>query len=154
MFYATLSHKRSARAAMLVFALSVSIAAFITVYYYHIKDPLFHQNAFALLTAVVFFRSLYGMEISLRPSRQAKRRAELGRGDVSNVAEQRRVDERDLGILKTMHIFTGIAQFYNLTWSIWLRYCFDGQQDQVDLEERLGQSGSQAFSTAEVFSHG
>ncbi|KAL8785621.1 MAG: hypothetical protein Q9213_003275 [Squamulea squamosa] len=155
---------------------------FITAYYYHIKDLLFHQNAFALLTAVVFFRNLYGMEISLRPSRQARRRAWLGRADVNNVAEQTRMDQRDLSILKTIyqmipvglgsialgfliwnvdnefcptlrrwrravglpwgilleghgwwHIFTGIAQFFNLTWSIWLRYCFDGQQDQMVL---------------------
>ncbi|KAL8669557.1 MAG: hypothetical protein Q9168_005854 [Polycauliona sp. 1 TL-2023] len=155
MFYATFSHKRSARAAMLVFALAVFIAVFITAYYYHIKDPLFHQNAFALLTAVVFFRNLYGMEISLRPSRQARRRAWLGRGraNVNSAAEQTRMDQRDLGILKTMYqmipvglgsIALGfliwnvdnefwIAQFFNLTWSIWLRYCFDGQQDQVEL---------------------
>jgi hypothetical protein len=31
------------------------------------------------------------------------------------------------------HIFTGIAQYFNLTWSIWLRYCFNGKQDDVEL---------------------
>jgi hypothetical protein len=31
------------------------------------------------------------------------------------------------------HIFTGIAQYFNLTWSIWLRYCFNGEQDDVEL---------------------
>ena len=36
-------------------------------------------------------------------------------------------------IVSYRHIFTGIAQFYNLTWSIWLRYCFDGDQDVVEL---------------------
>ncbi len=28
---------------------------------------------------------------------------------------------------------TGIAAYFNLTWSIWLRYCLDGKQDDVKL---------------------
>ena len=129
MFYATFSHKRSARAAMLVFALAVFIAAFITAYYYHIKDPLFHQNAFALLTAVVFFRNLYGMEISLRPSRQARRRAWLGRGraDVNGAAEQSRMDQRDLSILKTMYqmipVGLGSIALGFLIWNVDNEFC-------------------------------
>lgn len=103
MFYATFSHKRSAEGALLVFALAVVIATFVTAYYYHIKDPLFHQNAFALLTVVVFLRSLYGMEVSLRPSRQAKRRVELGRADANDATEQARIDQRDRNIIKTMY---------------------------------------------------
>lgn len=103
MFYATFSHRRSVKGSTLVFFIAVFIAVFITGYYYYIKDPLFHQNAFALLTAVVFFRSLYGMEVSLRPSRQAKRREEVGRFDVRDAAEQAVVDQRDLGIIKTMY---------------------------------------------------
>lgn len=103
MFYATFSHQRSVKGATVIFVIAVSIAVFITGYYYYIKDPLFHQNAFALLTAIVFFRSLYGMEASLRPSRQAKRRAEVGRRDVSDITEQILIDQRDLGILKTMY---------------------------------------------------
>lgn len=31
------------------------------------------------------------------------------------------------------HVFTGIAQYFNLTWSIWLRYCLDGKQDDAEL---------------------
>ena len=103
MFYATFSHQRSVKGATVIFAIAVFIATFITGYYYYIKDPLFHQNAFALLTAIVFFRSLHGMEASLRPSRQAKRRAEVGRRDVSDVTEQALINQRDLGILKTMY---------------------------------------------------
>ncbi|CAF9938363.1 MAG: hypothetical protein HETSPECPRED_001049 [Heterodermia speciosa] len=182
MFYATFSHQRSVKGSTLIFAIAVFIAGFITAYYVYIKDPLFHQNAFALLTAIVFFRNLYGMEVSLRPSRQAKRRAEFGRREANDTKEQASIDQRDLEILKTMyqmipvglgsialgfliwnldnafcptlrrwrrevglpwgilleghgwwHIFTGIAQYFNLTWSIWLRYCFDGEQDQVEL---------------------
>ena len=103
MFYATFSHQRSVKGSTLIFAIAVFIAAFITGYYVYIKDPLFHQNAFALLTAIVFFRNLYGMEVSLRPSRQAKRRAEVGRRDASDTTEQASIDQRDLEILKTMY---------------------------------------------------
>lgn len=31
------------------------------------------------------------------------------------------------------HIFTGIAAYFNLTWAIWLRYCLNGKQDDVEL---------------------
>ena len=32
------------------------------------------------------------------------------------------------------HIFTGIAQYFNLTWHIWLRHCLNGRTDDVKLE--------------------
>ena len=127
MFYATFSHQRSVKGATLVFALAVSIAVFITSYYYYIKDPLFHQNAFALLTAVVFFRSLYGMEISLRPSRQTKRRADVGRLNVHDDTLQTRVDQRDLGILGTMYqlmaVGLGSIALGFLIWNLDNAYC-------------------------------
>jgi dihydroceramidase len=28
---------------------------------------------------------------------------------------------------------TGIAAYFNLTWAIWLRYCLNGEQDNVEL---------------------
>lgn len=28
---------------------------------------------------------------------------------------------------------TGIAAYINLTWGIWLRYCLNGEQDDVEL---------------------
>jgi dihydroceramidase len=28
---------------------------------------------------------------------------------------------------------TGIAAYFNLTWAIWLRYCLNGKQDDVEL---------------------
>lgn len=31
------------------------------------------------------------------------------------------------------HVFTGIAQYFNLTWSIWMRYCVEGKQDEFEL---------------------
>jgi dihydroceramidase len=35
-------------------------------------DPVFHQNAFALITAIVLLRSMYIMEVNIRPSFRAK----------------------------------------------------------------------------------
>jgi hypothetical protein len=31
------------------------------------------------------------------------------------------------------HIMTSIAAYFNLTWAIWLRYCLNGKQDDVEL---------------------
>src|SRR5271163_4587371 len=92
MFYAIFSHGRATSAKVLVALLIVLLAVFITLYYHYLKDPLFHQNMFALLTAIVFFRSMYAMEVTLRPSRRAKpnesRKVSSG--------EQAREDQRDL----------------------------------------------------------
>ena len=45
--------------AYLVYAGLIVIATAITVIYMHIKDPTFHQIAYALLTALVLLRSMY-----------------------------------------------------------------------------------------------
>lgn len=77
LFFAVFSHGRSKSGQILLLLFIVSLAAFITGYYYHIKDPLFHQNMFALLTATVVLRSIYIMEKILRP--QADLKTKLGR---------------------------------------------------------------------------
>lgn len=41
-------------------------------YYHKTKDPVFHQTAYALLTATVLFRSMWVMEADLRPALRAK----------------------------------------------------------------------------------
>ena len=126
MFYATFSHKRSVKGASLIFALVLFIAVFITAYYYYIKNPLFHQNAFALLTAIVFFKSLYGMEVSLRPSRQTKR-ADIGRLNASDADEQKRIDQRDMDIIKTMYqiipVGLGTIALGFLIWNLDNAFC-------------------------------
>jgi dihydroceramidase len=77
---------------------------FITAYYHYIKDPKFHQNAYAILTATVLLRSMYVMEINLRPSlrrRQAKHKNAQKENKVTptEAAEQNRQDVRDQKIL-------------------------------------------------------
>jgi dihydroceramidase len=77
---------------------------FITAYYHYIKDPKFHQNAYAILTATVLLRSMYVMEINLRPSlrkREAKHKdaQEQNKVTPAEAAEQNRQDVRDQKIL-------------------------------------------------------
>ncbi|KIV81482.1 hypothetical protein PV11_03667 [Exophiala sideris] len=179
MFFAIFAHGKSTRTRVLVGVFATGIAVFVTGYYLYIKDPVFHQNAFALITTIVLLRSIYSMEESLRPSRTAKRAPANAASEVERVRRER----RDQEILNTMwfkmipiglgsvglgfliwnldtafcshlrswrrqmglpwgifleghgwwHVFTGIAQYFNLTWSIWLRYCLDGRQDEVEL---------------------
>ncbi|KAI9764472.1 MAG: hypothetical protein M1840_008398 [Geoglossum simile] len=186
LFYAIFSHGRSMRSAILLFLFVAALAISITGYYHYLEDPTFHQNMFALLTATVVLRSMYVMEVSLRPSRRDKGRSlhqphAKSYVNASDEAERARMDHRDVEILRTMwkmiafglssiaggfliwnldnkfcptlrrwrqevglpwgivleghgwwHIMTGIAAYLNLTWGIWLRYCLNGKQDDVE----------------------
>lgn len=105
MFYATFSYRQSVLYVTILGTLLVALAGFITGYYHYLQDPTFHQNMYALLTAIVLFRAMYIMEVNIRPSVREKERALL---DTDNKvtpqekAEQKRKDERDVKILKTM----------------------------------------------------
>ena len=67
MVYASFSYSRSV-ALRIWLALSLTgLAVFITLYYHYLQDPVFHQNAYALLTVIVVFRSMHTMEVTLRP---------------------------------------------------------------------------------------
>ncbi|KAL0475511.1 alkaline phytoceramidase [Neurospora intermedia] len=67
MCYATFSYKRSPRTQLLIASIMVGLGIFITVYYLYAKNPVFHQVAFALITATTIFRGFYVMEYQLRP---------------------------------------------------------------------------------------
>ena len=99
MFYTVFAHGLSSFKKMLIALLVILIAVFTTLYYHYIKDPLFHQNMFALLTFIVFARSVYVMETTLRPSWRTKA-ARIGEAEHSE--EQTRRDQRDLAILRIM----------------------------------------------------
>jgi len=58
--------------AYLVYAGLLFAATAITVIYLHIKDPTFHQVAYAVLTALVLLRSIYLMHTHI-DDRDAKR---------------------------------------------------------------------------------
>ena len=86
---------------MLLFLFTVILAISITAYYHYLQNPVFHQNMFALLTAIVVFRSIYAMEITLRPSLQLKGDPD-GSHVLASVVGKTRTDARDVAILQTM----------------------------------------------------
>jgi dihydroceramidase len=121
LFYAIFSHGQSTRNSILLSIFLTAMALFITLYYHYLQDPLFHQNMFALLTCIGVFRSMYAMEKKLRPSRRAK---VVKSGHES---EQKRVDQRNRDILKTMWIMIacGVSSFACgfLIWNLDNIYC-------------------------------
>lgn len=68
MCFATFSYRRSRLFSGLLGIALVGLAWFITARYYHTKDPQFHQDAYAVLTAVVVFSNMWIMEKSVRPA--------------------------------------------------------------------------------------
>lgn len=118
MFWATFEHKRAFPVPQLLAVAMVGVALFITLYYHYLQDPTFHQNAYALLTAVVLLRSMYIMEMNLRPhyrrKHEARHNPDKGKTmTAAEEAEQKRVDERDTKILAQMWtlVATGLAIF-------------------------------------------
>jgi len=117
--YVSFTHNKTPRYSLAVGAFLLSLAIFITAYYHYLQDPTFHQNAYALLTATVVFRSMYVMELTLRPSaskKQLQREKAKEMGLVSDVEvkmEVERQDERDLKILSQMWVMIayGLATF-------------------------------------------
>ncbi|KAF2096414.1 alkaline ceramidase, partial [Rhizodiscina lignyota] len=102
-FFAVFAFNKSTFIRLCIFVFTVSLAAFITGYYHYLKDPVFHQNMFALLAILVVSRGIYDME-QLRPSRRRRRSADALKESTANVdeKEQARRDARDLRMLNTM----------------------------------------------------
>lgn len=139
MFYATFAHGKSAQYAITLAIFLVSLAAFITGYYHYLKDPSFHQNAYALLTAIVVFRSMFIMEVNIRPSWKAKERT-MKQGHYANgsmvsaeqEAEQLRKNARDIEILKAMWTMVayGLSVFVGgfIIWTLDNQFCSNLRQ--------------------------
>ena len=131
MCYATFSYSKSRLFALTLGTGLVSLALFITLYYHYLQDPAFHQNAYAILTAVVLFRSMYVMEFNLRPSlRKEEEEFEL-RKRQSMTADEKETsqleDRRDEKILSTMWwmIGSGLSIFLGgfAVWHLDNEYC-------------------------------
>ena len=90
----------------------VGVAAFITLYYYYLQDPAFHQNAYTVLTTIVLVRAMWLMETLLRPEIRERER----RRGTSN--------DKTLRTMWTMVAF-GITVFlsgYGI-WTMDIKYC-------------------------------
>lgn len=75
MFWATFEHNRAPPFPAILAVTLASLALFITGYYHYLQDPTFHQNAYAILTAVVLIHSMYVMERDIRPWYRERRKA-------------------------------------------------------------------------------
>ncbi|KFZ20266.1 hypothetical protein V502_03249 [Pseudogymnoascus sp. VKM F-4520 (FW-2644)] len=91
-------------------------------YYHYLQDPTFHQNAYAILTAIVVFRSMYVMEVNIRPSLRAKYGRASPNGKLG--AEEAK---RDKQILRDMWLMIGLGLTVFLggfgIWSLDNHYC-------------------------------
>ncbi|MCJ1401137.1 hypothetical protein MMC11_004349 [Xylographa trunciseda] len=131
MCYATFSYAKSRYFSILLAIGLVALAAFITAYYHYLQDPVFHQNAYAILTATVLIRCMFVMELNLRPSIKKKEKEyELHATSPMNVEEKAASaarDRRDLDILHTMWwmIAYGISIFLGgfAIWNMDNVYC-------------------------------
>jgi len=128
MNFATFSYGKSRLYSTVLAVGLVSLAVFITLYYHYLQDPTFHQNAYALLTAIVLFRAIYVMEVNIRPRfRSKEREAANPRPHRGVKAVQEREDVRDQEILSTMWkmITFGLSIFLGgfAVWSLDNEYC-------------------------------
>lgn len=102
----------------------VSLAVFITLYYHYLQDPTFHQNAYALLTAIVLFRAIYVMEVNIRPRFRSKEREAA---DPHARQNREREDAKAQDMLRTMWkmIASGLSIFLGgfAVWSLDNEYC-------------------------------
>ncbi|KAF2094544.1 alkaline phytoceramidase [Rhizodiscina lignyota] len=157
MFHATFSYGKSLTSSIFMGVFLTGLALFISLYYHYLQDPSFHQNAYALLTAIVLFRSLYVMEFE----RQDRRDGEilrtmwimiacglsifLGGFAIWNLDNKYcttiRRWRREIGLPWGIfleghgwwHLMTGIGAYFYITWGIWLRHCLNGEQDEYKL---------------------
>jgi dihydroceramidase len=147
MCYATFSFSQSRLVRQVLATGLISLAVFITVrapflkaklltdvyklqlYYHYLQDPLFHQNAFAIITAVVLFRSMYVMEVNIRPSLKAKYGTAPVKTDPMSLPKWLRVANahRDQAILKEMWLMVGVGLSIFLggfgIWALDNQYC-------------------------------
>jgi dihydroceramidase len=109
MFWATFAHGRTRPIQIVLGVASASLALFITAYYHYLQDPTFHQNAYAILTAIVLFRSIYIMEVNLRPYFKRRQRESIqnqatSRSTEAAKSELTRQERRDAEIVRRMWV--------------------------------------------------
>ncbi|EAW10660.1 ceramidase [Aspergillus clavatus NRRL 1] len=132
MCYASFSYSRPVGFRIVLGLALTGLAVFITLYYHYLQDPVFHQNAYALLTTVVVLRSMYTMEVTLRAVRrhstEEDRLAREKQGlPVPSKEHQQYENVRDLKTLKTMWfmVIYGLTMFLGgfLIWNLDNHFC-------------------------------
>lgn len=132
MSYATFSYARSPTFRTFLAGFFVSLSIFITLYYHYLQDPTFHQNAYAILTAIILIRCMFVMELTLRPSlRMSEEKHRLERMNASQEVltkeNQKHENTRDQDILTSMWIMVayGLTIFLGgfAIWNLDNQYC-------------------------------
>ncbi|KAF1944513.1 alkaline ceramidase-like protein [Clathrospora elynae] len=128
MNYATFSYGKSRLYSTMLAIGLISLSVFITLYYHYLQDPTFHQNAYAILTAVVLFRAMYVMEVNIRPKFRSKERDAANPHPNSGVKIlQQKEDLRDQETISTMWkmIAFGLSIFLGgfFVWHLDNEYC-------------------------------
>ncbi len=131
MCYAVFSYSKSRQFSILLAVSLVSLSVFITLYYHYLQDPAFHQRAYAILTIVMLARSMYVMEVCLRPSlKQSEEQHKLQKMRLMTADEKatsRSEDRRDARILNLMWtmIAYGMSTFLGgfFLWTLDNKYC-------------------------------
>jgi len=110
MMYATFSYGRPPALRVLLSICLAAMAWYITARYYETKDPQFHQDAYAVLTATVVFSNMWIMEYRMRP--QLELREKLRTGSATTPSTD--------AIMKQMWkmVATGLSGFLG-AWTIW-----------------------------------
>lgn len=134
MAYASFSYSRPTGMRVALAIVLSSLSVFITFYYHYLQDPTFHQNAYALLTTVVVVRSMYTMEVTLRPKwRKSTEEDRLERQrqglPVPSKERQHFENVRDTKLLVTMWsmVAYGLAMFLGGfgIWNLDNHFCSD-----------------------------
>lgn len=144
MCYASFSYSRPSWVRVFLAVFLTGLAVFITLYYHYLGDPVFHQNAYALLTTIVVLRSMYTMEVTLRPkwrkSREEDRLERERKGlPVPSKERQHYENVRDMKTLKTMWfmVIYGLGMFLGgfFIWTLDNKFCttLRGWRKQIGL---------------------
>ncbi|KAJ5899109.1 hypothetical protein N7495_003853 [Penicillium taxi] len=137
MCYASFAYNRSLRFRVALGLSLTFLSVFITLYYHYLQNPVFHQNAYALLTTIVVLKSMHTMENTLRPKWRGTREEDLlarQRNWESAPTKERQTyeNERDTKILKTMWfmVIYGLSMFLGgfLVWGMDRVFCSQFRQ--------------------------
>ncbi|KAF3917063.1 hypothetical protein ABW20_dc0100270 [Dactylellina cionopaga] len=156
MCFATFSHGRSTPMQAVVLAICAGTGLGITLIYHYLKNPLFHQNAFAIIMITLLLRSMWMMETRIRQKDSVVTNqmwkmvlwgtcvflAGFGVWNLDNIyCQQLRGWRRTVGmpwgfvseLHAWWHLLTGMGSYILLVWGQYLRAILDNRDDEYDL---------------------
>ncbi|RKF60325.1 Alkaline ceramidase 3 [Erysiphe neolycopersici] len=128
MCYATFSFERPKIFRQILGTSLLFLSLSITLSYYYLQIPAFHQVAFGVLLTIVVFRSLYVMEFRIRKSLHERYALAFKKESMSLVSsDQLRDLRKDMNLLNKMWLMVGFGLSIFLggfaLWNLDNRYC-------------------------------